>query len=66
MFSLESWNSQEIHSWGEIFATDETNKGLITKLYKQLIQLDTKNKKTTQLKNGQKTLFLQRRHTDDQ
>ena len=39
---------------GEIFANDVTNNGLISKIYKYLIQLSIE-KQTPQLKNGQKT-----------
>ena len=40
--------------WGKIFANDSTDKGLIYKIHKKLMQL--KNKKPqTQQNNGQKT-----------
>ena len=39
--------------WEKITANETTDKGLISKIYKQLMQLYTR--KTTQSKSGQKT-----------
>ena len=40
-------------AWKKIFAKDVNNKGLISKIYKQVIQLKIR-KQTAQSKNGQK------------
>ena len=40
--------------WEKIFSNDATDKGLISKIHKQLIQVNSR-KPTTQLKNGLKT-----------
>ena len=58
--------------WDKIFANDVTEKVLISKMYKQLIQLNLKQQQQQQKKNNQKigrrteSTFLQRRHTDGQ
>ena len=51
----------------KIFANDVTKKGLISKTYKQLIQLSNKNKQPNQKTGSRsKQTFLQRQHTDGQ
>ena len=51
--------------WETILANEATDKGLTSKIYKQLIQLIIKKKKVKK-KMGRtpKQIFLQRRHTD--
>ena len=52
--------------WEKIIANEATDKELISKLYKQLIQLNSRKINHPIKKMGQKTkqTFLQRRHTD--
>ena len=52
--------------WEKIIANETTDKGLISKIYKQLIPLKYQKSKQPNQKVGKrpKQTFLERRHTD--
>ena len=52
--------------WEKIIANEATDKELISKIYKQLLQLNSRKINDPLKKMGQRTkqTFLQRRHTD--
>ena len=52
--------------WEKIIANEATDKELVSKICKQLMQLNSRKSKDPIKKMGQRTkqTFLQRRHTD--
>ena len=57
MSILETINKtkRQATEWKKIFANDISVKRLISKIYKECIQPNIKNKQTTQFKKGQRT-----------
>ena len=52
--------------WEKIVANEATDNASISKIYKQLMQFNSRKNERSNQKMGQKTkqIFLQRRHTD--
>ena len=59
---------RQLTGWEKIFANDISNKGLVSKIYKQPIQFNTHTQNIIQLKMGSRheQTFLQRKHTGGQ
>ena len=57
---------RQLSEWEKIIANESTDKELISKIYKQILQLNTRKISNPIKKMGQRTkqTFLQRRHTN--
>ena len=60
----ETINKRQSTEWEKIFANDMTDKGLISKIYKQIIQQQQNKKLNQKMGRRPKQTFLQRRNTD--
>ena len=66
VFSQQKKTKRQLTEWEKIVSNDAIHKGLLSKTYKQLIQLDSKKAQQPNGKMGKRPecTFLQRRCTD--
>ena len=57
---------RQLSEWEKIFANAATDKGLISKIYKLLMQLNIKKTNNPKMGRRHKQAFPQRRYTDSQ